>query len=192
MRQTVTKLDRFAEWERNYKQALKDIETYRRAEATQTIAEWLLTTPASPYEFLPAGWGNALSSPGETSGLLAVIHHALVDDGEIEFVSVNGMPRIVFCNQHEDNFREVALTQEEQQKANVELTVLDCTADEFGELVDAAATAQHKRCFAMDAAIHGVEFAVKHYVGSCWYDPSWIEELQPEIERRKKFYSDVQ
>lgn len=185
----MNKPDRFAEWERNYQTALVDIEAYRHVEATQAIAEWLLTTQASPYQFLPAGWGNALSSPGETSGLLAVIHHALVDDGEIEFVSVNGMPRIVFCDHREDNFREVALTPEEQQKADVELKVLDCTADEFGALVDAATTARLKRCFAMDAAMHGVEFAVKHYSDLNGYNPLWIDELEPEIERRKRFYS---
>lgn len=185
----MKKLNRFDTWERNYKQALDDIEVYSTAPATAVLAQWMLSTEVLSRRFLPKGWTGALNGPGEFSGLLAVIHHALVDDGDIEFVSVNGMPRMVFCNRHEEAFREVALTPYEQLQARTKVQVLDCTADEFGTLVEAADTAELKRCFAIDAGREGVDFAVKHYSSAYCYDPSWIEELAPQIKKWKDFYN---
>lgn len=109
------------------------------------LVRWMLTTKANPYGYIPSA-ANSFSSADSFAGLLHMIHHALYDDGDITFVSVDGEPRIVFVWRHEDNLRDFVLTDQEKDfEANpllgvpkvYDVQVLDITPEEFGPLYDA-------------------------------------------------------
>ena len=119
------------------------------------LVRWMLETGANPYGYLPNN-GNALGSAESFAGLLYSISHALYDDGDITFVSVNGEPRIVFAHRTEDNIRNMALSPVERERecgvnppysyypAEYEIKILDIEPNQFGQLYDEYTTKLHK------------------------------------------------
>lgn len=89
------------EGEYNYEQAL--------------LANWMLTSGVNPYEYLPDEWAGSLSCAQSFSALLHSIHHAMYDDGDITFITVDGCPRIVFFWAKEDNFEDLVLSKHEKR-----------------------------------------------------------------------------
>lgn len=96
-------MDKFELWKTAYEAAVEKIKAYRsdKHEDMRLITEWLLTTESNPYDYLMLSDARSFDSAERFSGLLHAIHHALVDDGEISFVAVNGRPMIVFANRYE-------------------------------------------------------------------------------------------
>lgn len=188
---------RFKEFEKGYQEALASIERYQMAgDEMSGLVEWLLNTDANPYGFLPEGWAGAMGSAQGFSSLLHCIHHALYDDGEITFVSVDGEPRIVFYWRHEEDFRNHVLSEQERQLEKMngierEVEVLECSANEFGKLYDEYRVKDLQRCFSGDAGRLGIDFAVKHYRDYDCFDESWIDTCGDEIEKWKDFYKKV-
>ncbi len=90
-------------WRQRFEAALERIERFRNDENNdmRLITRWLMETDANPYGFLQKSHARCLESAEDFAGLLHAIHHALVDDGEICFVAVNGRPMIAFANRDE-------------------------------------------------------------------------------------------
>lgn len=77
------------------------------------LLEWIITTDINPYCFLTHSRAHWLQTICGVSSLFHEIEHALYDDGDITFVTVDNEPRIVFAWQHEDGFREKCLSSSE-------------------------------------------------------------------------------
>lgn len=90
-------------WRASFEAALEKIERYRNDDHPdmRLVTRWLMDTEANPYGFIERGYARSFESAEGFAGLLHTIHHALVDDGEITFVAVNGRPMIVFANREE-------------------------------------------------------------------------------------------
>lgn len=97
------------------------------------ISRWLCETDDNPYSFLCGEWPQAYGSAEMFASLLHIIHHAVVDDGEITFVTVGGYPRIVFYNRHEKGFEDQALSEFEKtlDRCDFEVKTLDISHKEF-------------------------------------------------------------
>lgn len=97
------------QWRASFEAALEKIERYRNDDDQdmRLITRWLMETEANPYGFIERGYARAFESAEGFAGLLHTIHHALVDDGEICFVAVNGRPMIVFAHRDEIGYVEL-------------------------------------------------------------------------------------
>ncbi len=63
------------------------------------LAEYLLTTDRNPYSIINGGYSaNRITSFND---ILMPLNHALYDDGEVTFYTVNGEPRFGFFDQYE-------------------------------------------------------------------------------------------
>jgi hypothetical protein len=96
-------MDRIDHWRDQFEDAIVRIQRYRTDvnPEMRRITCWLMETTANPYSFLQWGYARAFQSADQFAALLQTIHHALVDDGEITFVAVNGRPMIVFVARDE-------------------------------------------------------------------------------------------
>ena len=190
----------FAKFESAHREALDNINhLLNEPSEMQGLVKWMVDTDANPYGYLPHGWAGALSSAESFSSLLDYIHHAVFDDGDITFVSVNGEPRITFQNQWDDGFRDRVLTEQElemEKRAilgrvrSYEVAVLNIEPNEFGDTHDAWRVKDLKRCFSIDAARHGVAFANEHYMRYKFWTPEWEVECAGEIVRWKWLWTE--
>lgn len=195
-------MNRFQKFESSFNQAISAIKTYletnNHREGMDGLTEWLLTTDANPYSYLPESWAGFIGSAEGFASLLNIIAHALYDDGDITFVTVNGEPRIVFTNQYDENFRDLVLSRQEKEieKRNIfgkssryEIQVLNIKPQDFGKLHDSYERNRTKQCFIHDAALKGLEFATKHYKSIPHWDDDWPVSCKEEIEQRTKIFS---
>jgi hypothetical protein len=99
----------FDDWRERFDGALERIERFRNDDTPdmRLITRWLMETEANPYGFIERSYARAFESAEDFAGLLHTIHHALVDDGEICFVAVNGRPMIAFANRDEIGYVEL-------------------------------------------------------------------------------------
>lgn len=119
------------QWQTKFDEALASIERFRQHDNPdmRRITRWLMETSANAYSFLPPGWAGCYTNAQHFAALLQTIHHALVDDGDITFVAVNGRPMIVFV--WRDDLHMVELRTEVEQHADtsrgrsVSLEVID-------------------------------------------------------------------
>lgn len=113
-----------SQWQSSFDEAIQSIENHIKPQPHHNkdeqqhveLAQWLLSTSVSPYDFLPNGWHNFRSEPFSTDSLLSVIHHALVDDGEICFVSLKLEDKILrhfimFYPSYEDGFKQACFNE---------------------------------------------------------------------------------
>lgn len=151
--------NKLKEFQKSYEDAVEAIKTFSEPTMYNPpmdgLVRWMLETEANPYGYLPNN-GSSLSSAESFAGLLYSISHALYDDGDITFVSVNGEPRIVFAHKSEDNIRSMALSPVEQERecgvnspyswypAEYEIKILDIEPNQFGQLYDEYTTKLHK------------------------------------------------
>ncbi|MCZ7862669.1 hypothetical protein O9X98_14940 [Agrobacterium salinitolerans] len=91
--------EKFEIWRESFEASLEKIAGYLSDTdpGMQRLTRWLMETATNPYDFLMPSDAATFSSADLFAGLLHSIHHALVDDGEISFVAVNGRPMIVFA-----------------------------------------------------------------------------------------------
>ncbi len=180
----MTKLEVF---QKNYDEAIATINHYLNTPNDKydygmvPLVQWMMETDANPYAYLPHGWAGSTTSAEMFAGLLHCIHHALYDDSDITFVSVNDEPRIVFVWKHEDNFRNYVLNNTEKDiekrwgKERYEIKTLDITPGEFGPLYDEYQRNWLKECFLTDAS-RGIEWSAGVYRKyKCWNE-EWIAE----------------
>ena len=186
-------MTRLQEFQRNYENAMSTIRDFMSGQhdhgdrPMSALVKWMIDTEINPYGFLPEDWAGQTTTVEDFSSLLRVISHALYDDGDITFVSVNDSPRIVFENRWDIAAdHKLALSQTEKHmeersnRVRYTVEILDIKPEEFGPLVDAYERKQLRRYFMNDADMHGLEFAVKHYESNRLWNPDWIEEFRAQ------------
>lgn len=165
------------------------------------FVDWLINTNANPYGFLSEKWAGWLTCAEGFESLVHHIHHAAVDDGDMELITVNGGPRIVFAHRYDSHFRNVALSStehqiEEQNKKYAEkhnkkfkpyeIKFLEREINDFGKLYDEYRKKDLKRCFMWDAELHGLDFALNHYAKDFpnIFEESWIDEFNRKGKKK--------
>lgn len=131
----MNRLDLF---DKTHNAALANIERHLTNEnSMQPLVAWMLSTEIDPYTYLPEDVASNTDSSTGFSHLLNLLHHALYDDGEITFVTVNGQPRIVFCWEGEEGFEKEVIGENLLHiKDNFEVKVLKIEPNEFGKLAE--------------------------------------------------------
>lgn len=99
--------EKFEIWRESFQASIDKIAGYHADVDLdmQRLTRWLMETATNPYDFLTPSDAATFRSADLFAGLLHSIHHALVDDGEITFVAVNGRPMIVFSCSRRDRER---------------------------------------------------------------------------------------
>jgi hypothetical protein len=152
------------------------------------LIRWLMETEVNPYAILPEGWAGCLNDAVSFNGLCAHIHHAMVDDGEIEFVTVNDEPRIVFVGSWEENFEDRVLSKQELnyknngiggkvKKVNYEVKVIGKNVQEFIKSRLEYDIGSLRRSFEWDAA-DDLNHAIEHYSKNPLFDHNWIYDIE--------------
>lgn len=104
----VTVQEKFAEFEESCKNAIKQIEVFlepgKYEPHMDKLVKWMLTSDTNPYEYLPAALAGSLYSAQGFASLCSRLHHAIYDDGEVTFITVDGNPRIAFEYPYNDGF----------------------------------------------------------------------------------------
>lgn len=157
------------------------------------LVQWMLTTESNSYAYLPHEWAGAINSAEAFANLVDHIHHAVYDDGDLCFVTVNGEPRIAFVNPHEDNFRDQVITKNDRALAerralidrdsDIVLEVLTITPNQFGEIQEAWEIERSKKSFAWEAAHSGLDRAIATATRFKRYSPDWLVECAEQIEQ---------
>lgn len=166
--------------EREHQSALAKIATYRNDSTLGKFTDWLLSTDQNPWSFLDSNWASQMNSAQGVADLLDCLHHALVDDGDVEFaINKHQELVIVFENRFDDDFD------------SQNYKVLDIDIDQFGELRDQYELARLQQCFAHDSARFGVDWAVEHYQQYQLFSKDWPEVCALQIEKWRKIRSDL-
>lgn len=168
----------------DFQLVLSNIESYRVNSLMDDFTDWLLYTEANPYSFLPEGYEESLFNPYDTLSLLRQIHHAVYDDGEITFLTVNGQPRIEFANKHETDFNrmfEKHTTRAIGYTRKAEIEILDIEINDFPQICEDNHSENIKGCFMLDANQFGIESAIGHYSNYKVFDRDWIAEAKTKF-----------
>lgn len=193
-------MSRFEKFQKSYDNSIASIEHMldsTDAPELAALAQWMLTTDANPYAYLPHNWAGHISSAEGFASLLHCIHHALYDDGDIAFITVNNEPRIVFVCPYEEHFRDYVLTDQEKEIEKrpifgktrpYDVQVLDIKADQFGPLYDKYQMHDLQQCFSMDAARFGTEYVLEHYNQYKCFSDAWVDLCKDQIEKWNNFY----
>lgn len=172
--------EKFKEFEKVYQDALKSIRVYQEDKDIGVLVNWLLGTDINPYSFLEEG--NLLGSAEGFSFLCHLLHHALLDDGDVTFFSVDKQPKIEFVHRTElkeytRNDYNVVTDENGKKKLVKEEVKSDIVIfDNYHQFIDAIeefATKDLKRCYLWDKDLQGEEFANEHYSKYKRFDPSW-------------------
>lgn len=183
-------MKRFETFQKRYDRAIAEIQGFLNdtRDPMSPLAHWMMETDVNPYGFLPENWAGHSESVEGFSSLLRLISHALHDDGDMTFVSVNGKPRIVFENRwdiatnHKLALSSIERNTEERigwDRYTVE--ILDIKPEEFGPLVDAHEQKELRRYFMNDAEMFGLNDAVERHGNRKLWNPDWIEEFKQEF-----------
>lgn len=91
-------------WINRTHESIKNIQRLLNAKDEQFVelANFILETDINPYSFLPFGWEGSLYTAEGAESLLSIIHHALVDDGELCWINtdIHG-PLLAFEDKYE-------------------------------------------------------------------------------------------
>lgn len=69
------------------------------------LVTWITNTDISHYDFMPKGWENCITDAKDFDSFLHIVHHAMVDDGDMTFVNVKEHGSfIVFAHENDDYF----------------------------------------------------------------------------------------
>lgn len=93
-------------WDQAHTQAKEQVSALlasREAYAADFVqlARWCLTTSLSPYDFMPSGWAGSLADSVSAALFVSVLHHAMVDDGDVCFALSNTGPCLEFCDRYQ-------------------------------------------------------------------------------------------
>ncbi len=182
--------------EENHQNALKEIQDFLNDECPEmrAITKLLLETDVNPYGFLPKEFASGFNTSSGVASLLHVIHHALVDDGEISFPVVNGEPRIIFISRWEDNYEEYVLNETEKhfkrERGNTYIIERCGDVFDFIEKFEEYNSNEVKRWFITESARFGINVAVELYSRYAKFDPEWEfdEEVLKKIEELSQKY----
>jgi hypothetical protein len=191
-------MTKFEIYKKVYEDAVKSIQRFIDDPSDMNeFAAWLMDTDANPYSYLEQGYADLMSTAEGCAGLLETIHHAVYDDGDITFVTVDDQPRIVFAHRFDEGFRDVVLCRQEKEiekrlifgkTKSYKIEVLDIKPNDFPKIYNAYQLSELKRCFSYDAGRNGIDFAVEHYRKYACFSEDWVEICADEIAKWSKFY----
>ena len=180
---------KLVELEESHNSAMLKIREYLHTPSSmQPLVEWILSSDMSVYDYMPRDWAHTMYQAGGVADVLGMIHHALYDDGEIEFVKVNGKPFMVFYGKWEPGFEshvieQVLYSEDPEDHCNVE--VLPRHPEQFVELLKQQWLRLLKGYILWDAGQFGKtskeegwDFAVSVYSGKHMFDQIDLEELK--------------
>lgn len=179
---------KFDEFFNNYTAAVNSIKYHLECddENVRKLVNWLMTTDINPYEFLPESYAGCFNSAEGFASLCGTIHHALVDDGAIEFIKVNDEPRIAFIERWTSDFEDLVLTKQELEwkrdgfgcrTITYKITFLS-GVDEFITEMETYTVNHLKKSFMWDYR-KDPEYAVEHYSSKYpRFQQSWIDEAK--------------
>lgn len=111
---------RWATFKKNYDESIALIKDALEGEVAdyekeyQHLIRWLFYTQHNPYGIFKNEWAAGCIDDAEGFARIChEIHHALVDDGDICFPVVNGVPQIAFCWRHDEEFVSSLLKEDE-------------------------------------------------------------------------------
>jgi hypothetical protein len=192
-------MNKFKTFKKVYEEAVESIHRFIDDPSDMNeLAAWLMTTDASPYSYLQEGYAGMMSTAEGCAGLLTTIHHAVYDDGDITFVKVDSAPRIVFAHSHDDNFRELVLSVQEQEiekrlvfgrTRQYKLEILNIKPNDFPEIYNTYQIKDLQRCFSYDAGRNGINFALDVYRKHACFREDWVEICADDIAKWATFYN---
>lgn len=142
---------KFKEFQEKHDEAMQDIKRFleptKHEPQMHELVLWMMQTEHNPYGFMDDGYASYLSGSAiNFAGLLHIMSHALYDDGDIAFVTVNNEPKIIFWDKWDENLKDHALSdiqkRLEAEGSEYEVKVLDIKPNEFGDLYDKYAKEQ--------------------------------------------------
>lgn len=173
--------EKFEEFEKSYNDSIESIKRYQSDEDVGILVNWMLNSDDNPYSYLDDEHAHLLSTAEGFSFLSSILHHALVDDGDVTFLSVDGQPKILFV--HKYDLKEFKRKDYKIVEVNRKPKLVDELVDSeivifnnYHEWIDAIeiyATKELKRCYLGDKECHGEEFATSHYSKYKRFDPEW-------------------
>jgi hypothetical protein len=188
MKETQTQIeDKFNEFRDRTESSIYSIQQMLKEPRLNKLFTWLLTADSAAYSFLPVGWRGSISTASDAESLLRVIYNAVLDDGEISFVTVGDEPRIVFedvrfMDNEELNRMVLCPTTEKFSATKKEIKILHIEPNEFVDCAIEYTTKKLQKCFVSDAAALGLDFAVKHYSEYKLFSESWSTTLKQKID----------
>lgn len=170
------------ELEESHNIAMREIGEYLHTPSSmQPLVEWILSSDMSVYDYMPREWANEMFRSEGVADLLGAIHHALYDDGEIEFVKVNGKPFMVFYGKWNEDFVDYVVeqfTHEADTEKLYYMEVLPKDPGQFVELLKQRWLRQLKGYILWDAGQKGGwDFTVSMHSGKHMFDQIDLEEL---------------
>lgn len=185
-------MNKFEEFSMAYHKALKSIKEYQKNEDIGDLVNWLLETDSNPYSFLDDETAKYTGTAEGFSTLCHLFHHALIDDGDVSFYSIDGRPKIKFVWRYdiEEETRTQISIDRTDGKPKLHKEEVPCVYHFFNNYHEWIAakeiyeTEDLKRCYILDKEINGEEFANKHYAKYKRFDPEW---KTLEVKRRKKY-----
>lgn len=177
--------ERFLNFELKYNDAVERIKKYQENEDIGVLVNWLLATDINPYSFLEDEDAKYLDGGAEDfAHICHLFHHAHVDDGEVSYIAVDGVPKIFFRYEID----QITRIKTELKKVNGEMKLVretvQCEITHFKnfnqwiEAIEIFAYNDLKRCFMWDAKISGLKFAMEHYSKYKHYDINWSKEVK--------------
>ena len=185
--------ERFEKFQQSYDEAIAGIhyllETDKEYEKdVSTLVKWLMETDINPYSFLPANWAECLEDAVNFYILCRHIHHALVDDGCINFIKINDSPRISFIEHYgnDEEYKNWVLTEQEKdwgengfgphnKKMEYIITHLK-NVNEFITAIEEYETNTLKQFVKFAVCRKNLE-QLEHYRECSRFNEEWIEEF---------------
>ena len=97
-----------AHWYQHTDEAIEQISKYLTTDVSyeqdfKKLSNWLTYTDINPGSFMPIVYENAKNNPITYLSFLQNVHHAMVDDGNICFVSVEGKEAFILFSHPNDD-----------------------------------------------------------------------------------------
>jgi hypothetical protein len=102
----------FVKFQKGYDEAERDIRRYLSVKEDYEqdflrVATAIMESKLNPYGYLPPGWTSIHSNIQACQCFLLTLHHAMVDDGEVCFLTDNhGRPHILFVHRYDFDSEE--------------------------------------------------------------------------------------
>lgn len=173
---------KLVELEESHKSAMREIGEYLHTPSSmQPLVEWILSSDMSAYDYMPHDWANKMYHAEGVADLLGMIHHALYDDGEIEFVKVNNKLIMVFYGKWNEDFVDYVaeqFTHETDIEKVYYMEALPKAPEQFVDLLKQRWLRQLKGYILWDAGTVGFDCAVSFHDNKHMFDQIDLEELR--------------
>lgn len=154
-----------------HEEAIQYILKSRNDKDIGNFTNWLMETQANYYDIFSDHW-RSFNSSIDVECFLKVVYHALVDDGDVCFPVINGVPKLIFSDRYETTPEVIKLMFRDVDVSKMKLEFLD-NIDEFIEQAELYHVNTIKQCYLCDLELHGEEMANSHYSKYKCYSQEW-------------------